>query len=34
MILFPLMSVWMWFQISTASPLEFKAHPVEDISER
>lgn len=32
-ILFPLMTAWMWFQIFTASPLLSSGHPVEDTSD-
>jgi hypothetical protein len=32
MILFPLMTAWMWLQIFTASPLLSSGRPVEDIS--
>ena len=30
MIIFPLISTWMWFQIITASPLPSSGRPVED----
>jgi hypothetical protein len=30
MILFPLVTTWMWFQIFTASPLLSSGGPVED----
>jgi hypothetical protein len=30
MILFPLMTAWMWFQIFTASPLLSSGRPLED----
>jgi hypothetical protein len=33
MILFPLMTAWMWFQIFTASPLPSSGRPVEDTSD-
>jgi hypothetical protein len=33
MIIFPLITTWMWFQIMTASPLAFSSRPVEDSSE-
>lgn len=33
MILFPLMTTWMWFQILTASPLPSSGRPVVDTSD-
>jgi hypothetical protein len=33
MIIFPLITTWMWFQIFTASPLPFSGCPVEDTSD-
>jgi hypothetical protein len=33
MILFPLMTAWMWFQIFTASPLLSSGHPLEETSD-
>jgi hypothetical protein len=33
MIIFPLITTWMWFQIFTASPLPSSGRPVEDTSD-
>jgi len=33
MIIFPLITTWMWFQIFTASPLRSSGRPVEDSSD-
>jgi hypothetical protein len=33
MIIFPLITTWMWFQIITASPLPSSGRPVEDSSD-
>jgi len=33
MILLPLITTWMWFQIFTASPLPTSGRPVEDSSD-
>jgi hypothetical protein len=33
MIIFQLITIWMWFQIMTASPLAFSSRPVEGSSD-
>ena len=33
MIIFPLITTWMWFQVITASPLPSSGRPVEDSSD-